>query len=120
MAPTDDTGHERTDANTRAIALVGLGLAAVTAAALVVVVLQLDLLSARADRADRPPSPLVAERPEAPPEPRLQTTPASDLAAVRAGEEKVLGSYAWVDRPAGVVRIPIARAKELLLRAEGP
>jgi hypothetical protein len=46
--------------------------------------------------------------------PRLQTRPNLDLADFRRGEEQVLTSYAWVDKEQGVVRIPVARAIELL------
>jgi len=46
-------------------------------------------------------------------EPHLQVTPAVDLAEVRAAEQRILSSYEWVDRPNGVVRIPIERAIEL-------
>ena len=41
------------------------------------------------------------------PQPQLQQTPVLDLRAMRAEEDKVLNSYAWVDQPKGVVRIPI-------------
>ena len=45
-----------------------------------------------------------------PPEPRLQPNPRGDLQALRAQEEALLTTYGWVDRPAGVVRIPIEEA----------
>ncbi|MCS6953361.1 MAG: hypothetical protein RMK57_02685 [Bryobacterales bacterium] len=51
---------------------------------------------------------------ELPPAPRLQVTPESDLEAVRRAEAALLNSYGWVDRDAGIVRIPIDRAMELL------
>jgi hypothetical protein len=60
------------------------------------------------------------------PQPQLQTNPIPDLKAIRAAEEHVLSSYGWVDAPKGVVRIPIARAMDLLVqrglpvRAEAP
>ena len=92
MKPTEEQGHERTDANVRAVTL----------------------LARRAAEHDRPQSPIAAVAPETPPEPRLQTAPAKDLAALRAEEDTVLGSYGWVDRGAGVVRIPIERAKKLV------
>jgi hypothetical protein len=47
--------------------------------------------------------------------PHLQVQPAEDLAQFRASEENALTSYGWIDRTAGVVRIPIARAMDLLL-----
>lgn len=55
----------------------------------------------------------IESRREAPPEPRLQTHPLKDLADLRAAEKDVLESYGWVDRGAGVVRIPVQRALEL-------
>lgn len=69
-----------------------------------------------------------------PPEPRLQgsnatitgnlfdaptdhaTTPKEALKALRAEEDAVLNNYAWVDRNAGVVRLPIADAMKLRLQ----
>ncbi len=49
-----------------------------------------------------------------PPEPRLQTDPRDDLAHLRRAEDDVLQSYAWIDRSAGVVRIPIDQAMKLI------
>ena len=37
-----------------------------------------------------------------------------DLAAFRAKEDAKLHGYAWVDKDAGVVRIPIERAMEMI------
>jgi hypothetical protein len=48
------------------------------------------------------------------PEPRLLRNEPLDLAKVRENEDKVLHSYAWVDQPKGVVRIPIDRAIDVL------
>lgn len=47
--------------------------------------------------------------------PHLQLNPAEDLKKFRASEEAELNGYAWIDRTAGVVRIPVARAMELVL-----
>jgi hypothetical protein len=49
-----------------------------------------------------------------PPAPRLQTSPVHDLVELRARDGAALHEYAWVDREAGVVRIPIERAIEVL------
>lgn len=49
-----------------------------------------------------------------PPEPRLQTAPASDLAAYLSRERKLLNSYGWVDREHGIARIPIEEAMRRL------
>ena len=50
------------------------------------------------------------------PQPLLQTTPWTDLQAFRAEQNAYLHSYGWVDEKLGVARIPIAKAKELLLQ----
>ncbi|HEX4263373.1 MAG TPA: hypothetical protein VH597_03455 [Verrucomicrobiae bacterium] len=47
--------------------------------------------------------------------PHLQITPAEDLKQFRMHKEAELNSYGWIDRTAGVVRIPVARAMDLLL-----
>ncbi len=49
-----------------------------------------------------------------PPRPRLESDAAADLAEARRAEDQRLHSYAWIDRSAGVVRIPIDRAMDLL------
>jgi hypothetical protein len=52
-----------------------------------------------------------------PPEPRLQSDPSSDLAAERTREQAQLDGYAWVDRDAGIARIPVDRAMDILTRS---
>jgi len=49
-----------------------------------------------------------------PPEPRLQASPPLALEKLREREEALLHSYGWVDKPEGVVRIPIERAIALV------
>lgn len=48
--------------------------------------------------------------------PQLQTRPAQDMAHYRDEEQEILKSYGWVDKNAGVVRIPIERAMDRLLQ----
>lgn len=55
-----------------------------------------------------------------PPEPRLQTTAPLDLQRYREDQEKILQSYGWVDSQAGIVRIPVGRAMDLLLQKGYP
>ena len=52
--------------------------------------------------------------PHLPPEPRLQPDPVSDLHKMRDAEDNVLQTYGWVDKNGGVVRIPVARALDLV------
>ncbi len=49
-----------------------------------------------------------------PPDPRLQTDPLGDLKRLRDSEDLTLGHYAWVDKSAGTVRLPINRAIDLI------
>jgi hypothetical protein len=48
------------------------------------------------------------------PEPRLETNERGEINNFRLGEEQTLNSYGWVDQNAGVVRIPITKAMELI------
>jgi hypothetical protein len=59
--------------------------------------------------------PLAAGRVDVPPEPRLQVTPRDDLQELRRQEDAILNTYTWVDRDAGIVRIPIEVAMRLTL-----
>jgi hypothetical protein len=48
------------------------------------------------------------------PQPRLETSETMEINNFRMQEEQTLNSYGWVDQQAGVVRIPIDRAMELV------
>lgn len=51
-----------------------------------------------------------------PPEPRVEERPWEQLVTVRAREDHVLNSYAWVDKGDGTVRIPIDQAIDQLAK----
>ena len=89
----------------------GVGLVAVTLA-----MLALFRALEKRDRAeDKLLSPVVAANlARTPPEPRLEPLPLAPGQRLRAEEEAILTSYAWVDKHAGVARIPIDRAMDLL------
>jgi hypothetical protein len=108
--------HEESDVNIRAIFGFGLGLLAV-GVVIHVLVWILFLTFTAGQQVQAPPQyPLAAgEADRLPPEPRLQTTPRQDLIDLRAREEQLLQTYGWVDRNAGVVRIPIEEAIRLTL-----
>lgn len=108
-------GHEATDANVSAVTKFGIGLAIISAVVLVLMVWLQSFFGGQTKRSTPPPSPFMAER-QLPPGPRLQVEPAKDLDEVRAAEDSVLNSYGWVVRHAGVVRIPIDRAIELVVQ----
>ncbi|HUL12541.1 MAG TPA: hypothetical protein VLU73_10265 [Methylococcaceae bacterium] len=64
--------------------------------------------------------PAVSPRAVAPVEPRLQAAPPRDLATLRAEEDRILHSSEWIDRQAGIARIPIEQAMALLLTRSKP
>ena len=55
-----------------------------------------------------------------PPEPRLQPHPADEYQALRQHEEEVLNRYGWVDQKAGVVRIPVDKAIDIMAKRGFP
>jgi hypothetical protein len=111
----DHGGHERSDVTFKPLVIAAVALVA----ALVVAVFGMErlfsYLAARESGRSEPANPLAASRRQAPPEPRLQTAPIEDLLKLREHEQSVLDTYGWVDREAGVVRMPIERAMELTL-----
>jgi hypothetical protein len=67
-----------------------------------------------------PPRPPMAIREvgRVPPVPRLQTTPRSDLEAMRAEQRAQIEGYAWVDQNAGTARIPIEEAMRIYVERQ--
>ena len=117
--PAAKVGHEKRDVSVRTVAL------AVGALLLVGVLLHFALAALEfgfrkeTQREDRKLSGFVAEpaltaQRSRFPEPKLQTVPRDDLQSFRVREESELNTYAWINKTAGVVRIPIARAIDLL------
>ena len=103
--------HEESDVNIRGILAFGVALIVAAIVVYLVVGGVFKYLDIREARQPQPEYPLAAaEENRLPPEPRLQTNPRQDLADLRAREEQALTSYSWVDRNAGVVRIPIDEA----------
>jgi hypothetical protein len=113
--PNGGGGHERRDVTFKPLVVAAVALVVALIVAVFGMERLFDYLAAREAARSEPASPLVASRREAPPEPRLQTAPLADLQALRDHEQSTLTSYGWVDREAGVVRIPIDRAMEITL-----
>lgn len=113
--PTESDRHERTDVSVRGVLLAAALLAGAGIVVQLLVGVQFTALHGARAR-ENPPAPVAGGPPEGPPEPRLQTTPAEDLAQLRAREDTILDGYGWEDRAAGVVHVPIARAMELVAK----
>ena len=118
MAPTDPplpVSHETSDVSIGGIVRFGIGLAAATILVHVAVFGYFRALESHDRKENKPVSPLVsASLRRTPPEPRLEPDPLAPRLRMRASEDAVLTTYGWVDRNAGVTRIPIARAMELI------
>ena len=69
----------------------------------------------RTEFGSKQPVTLVKEVPRRPALPALQVSPPEELQQLRKAEEQVLNSYGWVDRKAGVVRIPVDEAMKKVL-----
>jgi hypothetical protein len=108
-------GHEQSDAELGPLVRFAIFLAAIVVFCATLVVGLYKFLDAReiAEKAGRYPLAEGVMRP-LPPRPRLQTYPFDDIKELRKEENKVLDHYAWVDQNAGVVRIPIERAIDVL------
>ena len=114
----DSVGHETRDVTIRPIVLALLGGTAVALIFIGLMWVLLDFSSERQALQSPAANPLAATfaRKE-PPEPRLQTHPLTDLAGLRQHENELLHGYGWADKNAGVVRIPIDKAKELIAKS---
>lgn len=114
------------DEDVRAILRFGLGM--VVSAVVIYAVLfgmfrYFDRQAAAADPQKNPL--LVGEKPPATPvarfpQPQLQADAAADLVKVQATEQEKLDTYGWVDRNAGVVRMPIDQAMRLVAQRGVP
>lgn len=108
-------GHETSDAEIGLVVKFAVFLAVVSAIVAVLMVGFHKYLVARQTAANPPQHPMAVGRQDPlPPPPRLQSYPFSDITALRREEDQLLNRYSWVDRNAGIVRIPVERAIELL------
>jgi hypothetical protein len=105
------SGHELSDLRAGPIALFGIG---VVIALVLAVAITTFLMHVRAVGQRETPTPRLARERATLSQPRLQVGGVNELREMRAGEEAALNSYGWVDQNAGIVRIPIDRAMEIL------
>jgi hypothetical protein len=106
--------HEKLDLHAGALARVAAGAVGALGVALLAVAFVLRMHRADERGAETLASPAAGPALAPAPEPRLQVDSAADLQAIRAAERAHLENYAWQDRPAEVVRIPVARAMDLI------
>ncbi len=112
---TGGVGHEERDVSFAPLVRGVIGLIALIVASAVLTRVLFSYLAGHEAAISPPPNPLAQSfGRQVPPEPRLQPDPLRDLQTMRTEEDALLNSYGWVDRKAGVVRIPVQRALELL------
>lgn len=119
MEPTEldnpDVEHERRDVPVRAIVQFLLWLSISTVFISLAMWGLFRFFEAGLKKDDPSISPLVATSlKRTPPGPRLETDSLALKSQLRARESERLGSYSWADQPAGVARIPIERAMDLI------
>jgi hypothetical protein len=108
--------HEETDVNVGVIIRWGIGLAATVFVSLAFLFWLQGLYTRQAERGQVPQYPMAADRRgELPPEPRLQNDPQEDLRVLRAKQQSLLEGYGWVNKEAGIARIPIDEAMKLVV-----
>jgi len=118
-APTKEetlaAGHELSDASAAPILRFLAFLTVLTLVTMGIIVLFYNFLERREAAAKTALYPLaVGQARPLPPPPRLQTYPFRDLRDLRQEEDHLLTTYDWVDKNAGTVRLPIARAIDVV------
>jgi len=111
--------YEESDAQFRGIFWSGVGLFAVIGFSFLLIIAFFNFLESWHGKSSKPISPL-AEMQQPPSGPRLQVDPELDLKQFNAIEDSLVNSYGWVQREAGVVRIPLDEAMKLMLQRGFP
>lgn len=111
-------GYEKKDADLKLILICGLILFAVVVVSFIIVRQTFVVMDRAEDNHDVEVSPMW-EGQVLPPSPRLRVNAKMRLAELRAREDRLLNTYAWVDELTGTARIPIDRAKDLVLEGYG-
>lgn len=112
--PTTQRRYAEMDGPVRGILGAGVMLAAVVFLSLGLLQWIFNVFERRAERTDAPRHALAEEH-VVPPEPRLLQDPGGDYARWAAAQRERLATPAWIDRDAGIVRLPVERAAELVL-----
>jgi hypothetical protein len=106
-------GYEQRDANVRMIVWFAAGLI-ISAVVIHLAIAGLYKVFEKQYPSPDAPSRIALDPKPIAPAPQLQTNAQVDLAKYEDEENKKLNSYGWVDRNAGVIRIPIDRAMDLV------
>jgi hypothetical protein len=107
-------GHETRDAPVLPVVIGVVAVAVAIGLAVLVASWVQTSQTGRSASLSQPPGFATPVPPPPPPEPRLEEEPGAQLQELRAAEDQILNGTAWVDRQAGIARIPIDRAIDLL------
>ena len=112
-----EIAHEQSDVNVRAIFGFGIALAVVALIAHVFLWWLQGFYAAQSDRARSVVFPMAAgQQDQLPPPPRLQSDPQQDLGDLLTKQQAQLSGYSWIDKNAGIARIPIEDAMRIVLQ----
>jgi hypothetical protein len=107
-------GHETTQIGVRGLVIFSVALIGVIAAAQIVLGLWMQGLARKEQRLDALDPGRISIEVDQFPNPRLQQNPRSELDLMKDEEDRRIHSYGWVDRKAGIARIPIERALDIV------
>lgn len=116
-APDASAGYEKRDASIGALLQFGFWLAVVIVITLFGMAWAYNYFSRMAPLG-QPAAPSAVANPnlrQLPPNPIVQAHPHQDLVDFCQQQESQVNTYGWVDRQAGIVRVPISRAMDLVL-----
>lgn len=114
LNPPSGSGHEHTDADVSQIVKFAAWLVASALVVHVAMWLTFELFARTSANTGPAEYPLAIEQgTRLPSGPRLQAIPANEIYQFRLQERAALDSYAWTDKAAGKVRIPISEAMRL-------
>ena len=107
--------HEESDVNVGAILRYGVGLFLIAAVVHLFLWWLLGVYERQNERAQTQVYPMAGQQDRLPPEPRFQQDPQQELQDLRAKQKALLEGYAWTNKEAGAVRIPIDEAMRLVV-----
>ena len=114
-ANTENHDHERRDVDVPALFTVAFLLLLACIVIFIVVTLMMHYFKIHEPAVTAGQANIPVTRSREFPQPRLIVKPGATFADLRAAEDAELNSYGWVDRNAGIARIPIDRAMQLIL-----
>jgi hypothetical protein len=109
--------HEESDVNVGAILRYGAGLLAIALVVHVFLWWLMGVYERQDERAQTQVYPMAAgQQDRLPPFPRLQANPQQEMRDLRAKQKALLDGYGWVDKDAGIARIPIEDAMKTIVQ----